>query len=79
MNIMWCKTQMAQKSDREMGGGGGGAELLNRDPRREEKKGVLGGGGRDSLTLELEKEGDLISCRTLSLAPNLVFVTQTHF
>ena len=61
-------------------GGGGGTELLNRDPRREGKKGVLGGGGgRDSPTLELEKEEDLISCRTLSLAPNLVFVTQTHF
>ena len=60
------------------GGGGGGAELWIRDPQREEKKGVLEG-GRDSPTLELEKEEDLISCRTLSLAPNLVFVTQPHF
>ena len=76
MNIMWCKTQMAQKSDRERGGGGLSFWI---GIQGEKKKKVCWRGGRDSLTLELEKEGDLISCRTLSLAPNLVFVTQTHF
>ena len=77
MNIMWCKTQMAQKSDRERGGGGLSFGI---GIHGEKKKKVLEG-GRDSPTLELEKEEDLISCRTLSLAPNLVYVnvTQPHF
>ena len=43
MNIMWCKTEVEQKSDRERwryggGGGGGSAELWNTDLWEEKRK-----------------------------------------